>query len=431
MSKRIDPLQYEEVKEWLDAVTEKSWTRRSYLRAIGRFIEWTGLTPKQMLEIKASGLKEGKMKTELESRIVEFIRTMQREGKEKGEGKYAPGSVVVFKTAIGSFLSYHGFQLPRKFMKLGKALLKRMRVPELGEVEAMIQYATNLEVKALLTVAADCPCRSRVFEAMHWDWLEPGWQDKDVAHIQLPTSFRPTESGPKKFEPIAFIGKRSISILKQLAEKAGRKGRVFPYSRHWFVEMPEKVYRRAVKEHAIRESMEDEQTISLKSFRKYVFNAIDACRDISPEWRDMLKGRDLGVEKYYSKENVENLREVYRAKVCPEIWREKSSIDEWQVKKEAARRVLIAEGLDPDQLLLKARPMMVDMSDVRAEVEFYDQKIKELGLRKSRRTERNGGKPFESRIISEEELTGYLDEGWDLVKELSNGRIVIRRALGD
>jgi len=37
--------------------------------------------------------------------------------------------------------------------------------------------------------------------------------------------------------------------------------------------------------------------------------------------------------------------------------------------------------------------------------------------------------PFESRIISEDELTGYLDEGWDLVKELSNCKIVIRRAL--
>jgi len=39
------------------------------------------------------------------------------------------------------------------------------------------------------------------------------------------------------------------------------------------------------------------------------------------------------------------------------------------------------------------------------------------------------GGPFESRITSEDELTGYLDEGWDLVKELSIGKIVIRRPL--
>jgi len=50
-------------------------------------------------------------------------------------------------------------------------------------------------------------------------------------------------------------------------------------------------------------------------------------------------------------------------------------------------------------------------------------------LEERRRTEHNGGKPFESRIVGEEELTAYLDEGWDLVKELSNGKIVIRRPL--
>ena len=31
--------------------------------------------------------------------------------------------------------------------------------------------------------------------------------------------------------------------------------------------------------------------------------------------------------------------------------------------------------------------------------------------------------------MGEDELTGYLDEGWDLMKEPSNGKIVIRRAL--
>jgi len=36
---------------------------------------------------------------------------------------------------------------------------------------------------------------------------------------------------------------------------------------------------------------------------------------------------------------------------------------------------------------------------------------------------------FEFKIVSEDELIGYLDEGWDLVKELSNGKIVIRRVL--
>ena len=61
-------------------------------------------------------------------------------------------------------------------------------------------------------------------------------------------------------------------------------------------------------------------------------------------------------------------------------------------------------------------------------MKYLDQYIERMGKEK-RRTQHNGGRAFETRIISEEELTGYLDEGWDLVKELSNGKIVIRRPL--
>jgi len=50
-------------------------------------------------------------------------------------------------------------------------------------------------------------------------------------------------------------------------------------------------------------------------------------------------------------------------------------------------------------------------------------------LEDRRRTDPNRGMPFKSRIVSEDELTAFLDEDWDLVKELTNGKIVIRRPL--
>jgi len=57
--------------------------------------------------------------------------------------------------------------------------------------------------------------------------------------------------------------------------------------------------------------------------------------------------------------------------------------------------------------------------------------ILESGSRGFRKSSTNGGRPFESKIVSEDELVQYVEEGWDLVKELSNGKIVIRRPLGD
>jgi len=61
--------------------------------------------------------------------------------------------------------------------------------------------------------------------------------------------------------------------------------------------------------------------------------------------------------------------------------------------------------------------------------EILQEWIKERLQPEAKKISPNGGKPFESKIVSEDELTSYLDEGWDLVRELSNGKIVIRRRL--
>ena len=436
---KANPLEHREVQEWLEAVTERATTRKNYIRAMGRFMDFTGWTPKQMLEIKQQGLKQGNPKTEVESKIVAFLRQLQRTRKIVGEGEYSAGEVAGAKTALGSFFAFHGFQLPKKLIRLSTAAAMAIRVPEQAEIEAMINYAGGVEAKALLTVAAECPCRPRAFMGMEWSWLEPGWESKDAVHIQIPPSLRPTESGPKKFEPIAFNGRRGVQILKQLKAKQGEaKGRIWPYTPEWFIITPSRIYQRAVAEQAIRPSGSAEQPITLKSFRKYVFNAIDSARDISPEWRAMLKGRELGVEKYYSKENIEKLREVYKTKIFPLIWKAEQTIDEKRLQLDMAKRILKAAGLDADHLLrieiAKRAPQPITTDE---QLKILDDQIAQLGILKRPETGKekkhaaNGGKPFESKIVTEDELTSYLDEGWDLVRELSNGKIVIRRAAGE
>jgi hypothetical protein len=56
------------------------------------------------------------------------------------------------------------------------------------------------------------------------------------------------------------------------------------------------------------------------TWRKYQFNIIDAIPAISSEWRLMLKGRDLRIERYYSQQNIEALRKIYPEKIYPKLW---------------------------------------------------------------------------------------------------------------
>jgi len=49
---------------------------------------------------------------------------------------------------------------------------------------------------------------------------------------------------------------------------------------------------------------------------------------------------------------------------------------------------------------------------------------------REQRTETNGGyrnNHYKYKILTEKELVQHLDEGWDLLKELSNGKLVVRR----
>jgi len=39
-------------------------------------------------------------------------------------------------------------------------------------------------------------------------------------------------------------------------------------------------------------------------------------------------------------------------------------------------------------------------------------------------------KPFEKRIVSEDKVTSHLDQDWEFVKVLSNGKFLVRRSLG-
>lgn len=39
----------------------------------------------------------------------------------------------------------------------------------------------------------------------------------------------------------------------------------------------------------------------------------------------------------------------------------------------------------------------------------------------------NNGKPYQSKIIGEKELVPYVEDGWEIVRELNNGKFLIKK----
>jgi hypothetical protein len=70
----------------------------------------------------------------------------------------------------------------------------------------------------------------------------------------------------------------------------------------------------------------------------------------------MLKGRDLRTERYYSRENVEKLRGIYREKIYPQLWSDTSTTQDAQEVK------TLREGLQELRLAVR---MLQDASGLK------------------------------------------------------------------
>lgn len=95
----------------------------------------------------------------------------------------------------------------------------------------------------------------------------------------------------------------------------------------------------------------------------------------------------------------------------------------------------LVKELKPPKETARLRHMVVTADDMKRYIELLNpartQVEEEPQRRRTRRTAHNGGTPldapYEMRIVGEGELVQLLNLGFDVVKELSGGRIIVRR----
>jgi integrase len=98
---------------------------------------------------------------------------------------------------------------------------------------------------------------------------------------------------------------------------------------------------------------------------------------------------------------------VNKKQVLLEMWREQAKmygIDPMKVKIEKERALKTELSSDDEQELLKVAIKKVTMPHLN-----------------------NSGKPYQSKIIREQELVTHVENGWEIIRELSNERFLVKR----
>ena len=80
-------------------------------------------------------------------------------------------------------------------------------------------------------------------------------------------------------------------------------------------------------------------------------------------------------------------------------------------------------GMDPMKVKYEKERELGKELSLDEELELLTTEIKKLAMPQLN----NNGKPYQSKIIGEKELVSYVEEGWLIVRELSNGKFLIKK----
>jgi hypothetical protein len=161
---------------------------------------------------------------------------------------------------------------------------------------------------------------------------------------------------------------------------------------------------------------------SVHSLRRLFYNSLTGLDDVD---REALMGHVKGVRARYHG-TVDELRKA---------------VEFMRQKYEFGMRHLISGGTPEEQ----RKQMLLDYARMQGLSDEKITKIQEaLGsactveqLRdaiqseidiRPRPTMTNGGKAYNAKLVNENTLCQYIETGWEIIKELSNGKVAIRKA---
>lgn len=421
--KEYEPfLRFESMKYW-DMALRAPRTKDFYFQTMCRFLEWVGRpdvgTPDDLLRLSDS---------EAVDLIRKFSHMYEREGREK--------MAQMAKTVLKSFYAANSRELRSPHLKVRKVSKTKRTyskiVPTKDEVYSMADAATSLRDRAVVLTLWQSGLRNSTLRN-----LTVGHVKEGLLKGEIPIKIDVTPDIDKKNlrEPYyTFVDRDAVEAIRKYL---GTRGDISKMSgdEPLFLSnlklsgkgrpMSDAAVRRAVKNSAKNAGM-DPKGIWPHCLRSSFYNMLVG--KVDDVEREFMFGHVMGVRgHYFAPQWVEKLRNAYLS-----VGWGRASIT---VTKEDVRTEVISAlmgkisdaELTPIASKLGISPQMIRSMIRRMGVKASEEETR--ALLETERDARNGGdcNHCESKLISEEELCSHINEGWDLVRELSSGRILVKR----
>jgi site-specific recombinase XerD len=415
-------LDFTSMRNW-DMSLRSSKTKDLYFRTMHLILHWTG-SKGMGIETPDDLLKAA------DSTAIDVTRKFSHQYRAQGKLKMAE----MVKTIVKSFFSGNNRELRSPLLKVHKVPKQKRTdnriVPTKDQVYLMADAAAGLKEKAVILMLWQSGLRNSTFRNLTIGQVKAGLLRDEVP---LKVDITPDTDKKSRTEPYyTFIDRAAVEALKRYLSTRGEVADlheeaplVLSNNRGGQRKLSDRALRSIVKKAAENAGLNPNQIwphCLRAAFynmlvgkvddgeREFLFGHLRGIRDqyFAPQWADRLRGAYATVG--WDRPGTELTRDEVRTEVISALM---GKISEAELAPVASKL-----GIAPQQIRAMIRRIGGKGSEKETEA-----------LLETERPARKGGKGnhCESKLIPEAELCEYINGGWELVKELSNGKILVKK----
>ena len=401
---------YECVVNWLPKLAKKEATALH----LYFFCYWSEKNPKQLLALKH------------DPKSIEGEKLLDRFVADENTG-LTDAYRYLTVMAVRSFFKHNYRELASTAGQIVYDKKKPYRKPSKEVLRKLYRACYNPRDRSMLTFINSSAVAKETLSKLTWQHLEDDWKTMNCPHISVESKLlkgkgRGKYKGVRQETFLTPEAKKELVEYKTwIEEKMGRKFTkndiIFIAIKEPFGPLSYVQIGHVFKYMAARAKL----GFSPHDARRYVETTLEECL-IHPNWARKIRGRKVrGEEAPYSRPEIKKLREFYEKAVPKLQFLTEEPISREQETQQAMMTLAMTKpNLTKEQLskireILEEKPSPIKYADLQEALKIVEEMHNETNCS-------NGNC---QRIVSEDELAGYLAKGWHVVTALPSGRIVV------